>query len=1337
MSAMKLYKMMLVGIAINAFASVQVSAQFASSLLNEGAPLAIAGSGAQVSSVLNPRINRAGGWAFSVSTTGTGTTLSHVYGTPDGIAAPALLRTEGTVGLFVQTSINSGFGIDNAGQVIYRAVIDGPTQPTVFIDDTLFVEEETVIAGGPLAGFTWDLISSQQLSVDGVVYHLARVKDLSNAQTEHLMRDTTHDVLLSSGQTVPGLPQIMDDDSTSIESWVGLSAAGTEYIVEITMDTTNTPLTTSNDNAMVVSGKALFLGGAIVQENQPVPAGIGGLANENWDNFDVYEINEFGDILITGDTIGGPSAQDEFLLLNDQIILREGDVITAGTVGSSIEQADLNEQGDWAVMWDIGSTEVIIVNGDVVVSEGDAADGDGDGILDAAVIDDVQGSTSVAFGGLQISDRDSNGDVTVYAKLRADGIDGGTNTEGIYKIVVPVTPFPANDVEISIEDFPDPQTNVPGDIEYKIRVRNKGATAVGNTVVEATIDPTLSGLTASVPVNETSPNVLETSFSSLAAYETKVFTITGTATTAGIKTSSVEVTLAGDPNLANNTDSEDTSVGAVTDLEITITDDVDPLTVLNGNITYTVEVTNNGPSDATNVAVVMNLDANTTYVSSDPVAIHNGVNPGGVVNADITGPLGTNGPLTSGSSLMFDVTVQATGSQGTLTADATVTGDETDPNNGNNSDSEDTTYAVTADLAIEISDATHVIGPGDQILYTVTVTNNGPSAATGVVADIMLDTDTTFVSTTPPGMLGGPQDVTTDPPQNLGIGANFQFDILVDTNTDRYLKASGIVAGNEPDPDVGDNTTAEVTAVFSNFVGSPTAILSTIATDASSDVPGVPGQKFTSFETPVASPNGENWLIVAEIDRDTHTLDSEGDDDVLIRSLGGVIETVVEEGPDLDDLGDPIGFIDEQVSINNSGDFAFTTNHDPFTFNPQTNTEIAVKNVGGVQTTVTRMGAANLDTFQLYYFDIRSPLIQSDGSIWFYALMGVDGPPPNFDFMITGRHIYDDDGAGGGNVQFQTEPNFTYTPNGMSIPGFFWTSLDRYELTVSEDQSSYLIQGVVQRVDPMDNTIMIKDVLAVGTTDAAPAAATTVVIEEGIPLAGTGFVSPVDTTLPGSSDATVHKMMPNGDWWSRGQNEDDQDWVLRNGAVMAKTGDPIHTGSTEAWSDSGSGVSFFVYAANNVGDFVIGGVLECEDAFSNAALVLNGERIVARENDPVDLDGNGLFDDDLFIQSFGSNDMILSDDGKLRFVVNLRDSNATSPFQSVGSAFAVMNVNCPGTFGDLTGDDLVNGDDIQSFVDCVLTPGPAGPDCICADFTCDGEVTLDDLSDFIGLLLLP
>lgn len=1329
--SVKACKVILMAVVIVAFAVADASAQFASSLLNEDAPLAIAGSGAEVTSVLNPRINRAGGWAFAVTTNDGMTTLSHVYGSVDGIAAPSLLRTEGTVGLFVQTSINSTFGIDNSGQVIYRAVIDGPTQPTVFIDDTVFIEEETVIAAGPLAGFTWDLVGSQQLTVDGVPYHLARVKDLVNAQTEHLMRGATHDVLLSSGQTVPGLPHIMDDDSTSIEPWVGISAKGTEYIVEVTMDTTNTPLTTSNDNAMVISGKALFIGGAIVQENQPVPAVIGGLASENWDNFDVYEVNEFGDILITGDTIGGPSAQDEFLLLNDQIILREGDVIAAGTVGSSIEQADLNEQGDWAVMWDIGSTEVIIVNGVVVVSEGDAADGDGDGVVDAAVIDDIQGSTSVSFGGLQISDRDSNGDVTVYAKLRADGINGDTNTEGIYKIVVPVAAFPVDDVEISIDDFPDPQTNVPGDIEYKVRVRNKGATAVGKTVVEATIDSTLSGLTASVPVNETSPNVLEASFSSLAAYETKVFTITGTATTSGIKTSSVEVTLAGDPNLANNTDSEDTTVEAIADLEITITDDVDPLTVLNGNITYTVEVTNNGPSDANNVAVVMNLDTNTTYSSSDPVAIHNGVNPGGVVNADITGPLGTNGPLGSGNSFMFDVTVQATGSQGTLTTDATVTGDETDPNNGNNSDSEDTTYEVTADLAIEISDASHVIGPGDQILYTVTVTNNGPSAATGVVADITLDTDTTFVSVTPPGLLGGPQDVTTDPPQNLGIGANFQFDIVVDTNTDRYLKASGTVAGNEPDPDLGDNSTDEVTAIFSNFVGSPTAILSTITADASSDVPGVVGRKFTDFESPYASPNGENWVIVAEIDRDTHMLDSDGNDDVLIRSLGGVIDTVVEEGPDVDDLGDPIGFIDAQASINNNGDFAFTTNHDPFTFDPQTDTEIAVKNVGGVQTTVVRMGVANLDTFQLYYFDIRSPLIQSDGTIWFYALMGTDGPPPNFDFMITGRHIYDDDGAAGGNIQFQTEPNFAYTPNGMSAAGFFWSSLDRYELTVSEDQSSYLIQGVVS------NGSISKDVLAVGTRDAAPAAATTVVIEEGVPLAGTGFVSPVDTTIPGSSDATVHKMMPNGDWWSRGQNEDDQDWVLRNGAVIAKTGDPIHTGATETWSNSGSGVSFFVYAANNVGDFVIGGVLDCDDAFSNTALVLNGERIVARENDPVDLDGNGLFDDDLFIESFDRNDMILSDDGKLRFVVNLRDSNATSAFQSVGSALAVINVNCPGTFGDLTGDDLVNGDDIQNFVDCVLTPGPAAPDCICADFTCDGEVNLDDLPDFITLLLQP
>jgi hypothetical protein len=64
-------------------------------------------------------------------------------------------------------------------------------------------------------------------------------------------------------------------------------------------------------------------------------------------------------------------------------------------------------------------------------------------------------------------------------------------------------------------------------------------------------------------------------------------------------------------------------------------------------------------------------------------------------------------------------------------------------------------------------------------------------------------------------------------------------------------------------------------------------------------------------------------------------------------------------------------------------------------------------------------------------------------------------------------------------------------------------------------------------------------------------------------------------------------------------------------------------------------------------------------------MVLNGTTVVLRENDPVDLDANGQFDDNLFIHTFGNDDAFLTDDGWLYFVASLRNMNGTTAVADV------------------------------------------------------------------------
>ena len=60
-----------------------------------------------------------------------------------------------------------------------------------------------------------------------------------------------------------------------------------------------------------------------------------------------------------------------------------------------------------------------------------------------------------------------------------------------------------------------------------------------------------------------------------------------------------------------------------------------------------------------------------------------------------------------------------------------------------------------------------------------------------------------------------------------------------------------------------------------------------------------------------------------------------------------------------------------------------------------------------------------------------------------------------------------------------------------------------------------------------------------------------------------------------------------------------------------------------------------------------------------------------------------------------------------------------------------------GLMGDINGDLLVNGVDIQGFVECAVTGAATGGNCACADLDGMGGVTVEDVGAFVTLLLAP
>jgi uncharacterized repeat protein (TIGR01451 family) len=189
-----------------------------------------------------------------------------------------------------------------------------------------------------------------------------------------------------------------------------------------------------------------------------------------------------------------------------------------------------------------------------------------------------------------------------------------------------------------------------------------------------------------------------------------------------------------DPSSGNNTASDNTNIVTSADVSVTKTDSPDPV-VVNNNITYTITVTNNGPSDAQTLHLQDNVPANTTLVSVTTPAgwMRNDLVPaGGTGTLDWTRPT-----LAASGSSIFTVVVHVnagTPDGTTITNTASETSGTADPTSINNSATATTLVQSNADVAISKtrSPNTASIDAGNNVTYTVNVINNGPAAASSV-----------------------------------------------------------------------------------------------------------------------------------------------------------------------------------------------------------------------------------------------------------------------------------------------------------------------------------------------------------------------------------------------------------------------------------------------------------------------------------------------------------------------------------------------------------------------------------------------------------------------------
>ena len=155
-------------------------------------------------------------------------------------------------------------------------------------------------------------------------------------------------------------------------------------------------------------------------------------------------------------------------------------------------------------------------------------------------------------------------------------------------------------------------------------------------------------------------------------------------------------------------------------------------------VTFTVTLTNNGPDPANGVEVTDLLPAGLTFVSATP-------SQGTYTPASGVWAVGTVAVGTPQTLLIVATVVSPSAQTNTATITAS---DQADPTPDNNTASATETPQL-ADLALTktVSDATPNVG--DQVTFTVTLTNGGPDAATGVAVTDLLPAGLTFASATP------------------------------------------------------------------------------------------------------------------------------------------------------------------------------------------------------------------------------------------------------------------------------------------------------------------------------------------------------------------------------------------------------------------------------------------------------------------------------------------------------------------------------------------------------------------------------------------------------------
>ncbi len=386
----------------------------------------------------------------------------------------------------------------------------------------------------------------------------------------------------------------------------------------------------------------------------------------------------------------------------------------------------------------------------------------------------------------------------------------------------------ADQCALVVTNSGNPNTVLAGNnITYTQTVMNSGPSNCANVQFTEAIPAhtTLSSFTGAAGWSCTTTPSISCTNASLAPGGATTFTfvaaVNGGTASGTIITDTDTATTTTTGSTLNNSATVNTTVGANGTADLSITDSGSPNPAsAGGTITFTQVVANNGPSNARSVTVTETVPTNTTFSSLSAT---------GGWTCRGTSPYTCtlfNFAANATATITFVVTVSPTDTAAITDTASIASRFTTDPNTSNNTATATVQVGDSADLSVTITGTPVPVEGGANVTYTQTVTNAGPSTATGVTFVESTPPHTTFVSLTPVPAgwtctlpaVGTPGTIRCTNPSLATGNTSFPLVLKVTAGTPpgTTITLTGSVSSSTSDPNTSNNTASFTDVVATN-----------------------------------------------------------------------------------------------------------------------------------------------------------------------------------------------------------------------------------------------------------------------------------------------------------------------------------------------------------------------------------------------------------------------------------------------------------------------------------------------------------------------------------------